>query len=181
MRLCPVRRALAKGLFGGLFSIIFAGVWFACIRFTRIRFTCIRVSLPGFLVVCGRGRFGRLCDCGAEQPIFFKTIYVCATFTPLGLLYSFFYVPFGSLLPIMARSQSDKVALASLRSIGIAAGAIVIYAATLPLVKLFGRGNLATGFTYVASLAGVICALSLLIVFLFCRERKSPVPRHGPS
>jgi len=105
-----------------------------------------------------------------------KTIYVCATFTPLGLLYSFFYVPFGSLLPIMARSQSDKVALASLRSIGIAAGAIVIYAATLPLVKLFGRGNLATGFTYVASLAGVICALSLLIVFLFCRERKSPVP-----
>ena len=106
-----------------------------------------------------------------------KTLYACATFALLGLLYSFFYVPFGALLPIMARSQSDKVTLASLRSIGIATGAIVIYAATLPLVKLFGRGNPAAGFTYVASLTGVICAAAFLIVFLFCRERNTAVPQ----
>ena len=105
-----------------------------------------------------------------------KTFYACITFTLLGLLYSFFYVPFGALLPIMARSQSDKVMLASLRSIGIATGAIVIYAATLPLVKFFGRGSPADGFTYVASLTGVICAVSFLVVFLVCRERSGSVP-----
>lgn len=112
-----------------------------------------------------------------------KTLYAWITFTLLGLLYSFFYVPFGALLPMMARSQSDRVTLASLRAAGISVGAIVIYAATLPLVKIFGGHNQAAGFSAVASLAGVVCAVAMLIVFAFCRERTpsiaTPSTNHG--
>lgn len=106
-----------------------------------------------------------------QGSVLIKTTYAFVTFTLLGLFYSFYYVPFGALLPTMARSQGDRYALASMRSVGISVGAITIYAVTLPLVKFFGGSSQGTGFTAVASLAGLFCTAAMLIVFLVCRER----------
>lgn len=100
-----------------------------------------------------------------------KVAYAYATFILLGLAYSFVSVPYTALLPMMTRAGSDKMQLASLRSIGTSCGSILIYGLALPVVHAMGAGSDRTGFTIAAAMAGLGAVLAFAVVFVFCRER----------
>jgi GPH family glycoside/pentoside/hexuronide:cation symporter len=100
-----------------------------------------------------------------------KVAYAYATFMALGLFYSFLYVPYSALLPMMTRNPAEKVQLGSFRAMGTSIGSMLVYATCLPLVGLIGGHNRQLGFTAAAAIMGAASLLLYIPVALNCRER----------
>lgn len=103
-----------------------------------------------------------------------KVAYAYVVFIAFGFCYSLLYIPYGSMLPMLTRVRSDKVQLASYRSMGTSFASILVYALTLPIVTAVDPRNRQAGFTVVAALFGTLSVLFLVgVTFRNCRERAS--------
>lgn len=103
-----------------------------------------------------------------------KIVYAYVVFIAFGLCYSLLYIPYGSMLPMLTRARSDKVQLASYRSMGTSFASILVYSLTLPLVNMIDPQNRQVGFTAAAALFGTLSVLFLVgVTFRNCRERHS--------
>jgi len=102
-----------------------------------------------------------------------KLIYAYATFISLGFCYSLLYIPYGAMLPMLARDRGEKVQLASFRSMGTSFASFLVYASAWPVIGLFG-GDRQSGFTAIAAILGIVSASVLIgITFRNCRERET--------
>ncbi|HEY2398943.1 MAG TPA: glycoside-pentoside-hexuronide (GPH):cation symporter, partial [Steroidobacteraceae bacterium] len=102
-----------------------------------------------------------------------KVLYAYVTFTLLGICYSFLYIPYGALQPMMVREPALKIRIASWRAMATSVASIVVYSLVQPLSALTGPAHRAAGFTLAASVVATISVALYLVVFWRCRERFS--------
>lgn len=100
-----------------------------------------------------------------------KIIYAYVTFIIAGLLYSVVNIPYGALMSLMTRDTNEKGQLASFRMGGMAIGNILVTAATMPLVNIFGQGDQQQGFLLTTILFSVLGIISFFIISKNCKER----------
>jgi GPH family glycoside/pentoside/hexuronide:cation symporter len=108
-----------------------------------------------------------------------KLIYAYVTFTLAGILYSVIYIPYNALLPLMTSNPEDKLRVSSYRAMAASAGSIIMYSSMMALVAWLGHGNQQIGFTATSCIMGIAAALSMMLVFAYCRERPE-AERAGP-
>jgi sugar (glycoside-pentoside-hexuronide) transporter len=100
-----------------------------------------------------------------------KLVWAYVTFTLLGLVYSFLYVPFSAMLPMLTRDEDEKIQLGSFRAMATSIASIFTYGLAMGLVGYFGAGDRHWGFTLTAAFFGVITVLLYWLTFANCRER----------
>lgn len=100
-----------------------------------------------------------------------KIIYASVTFGLLGVGYSFLYVPYSALLPLMTSDDRELLRLSGIRAMGTSLASIVVYAGVLPAVSLFGGGDRHRGYVLAASLFAILTTVLYVIVFINCHER----------
>lgn len=101
-----------------------------------------------------------------------KVVYAYIVFIAFGFCYSLLYIPYGSMLPMLTRQRSDKVQLASYRSMGTSFASIIVYSLTLPIVSMVDPRNRQAGFTVAAALFGLLSVVFIVgVTFRNCRER----------
>ncbi len=100
-----------------------------------------------------------------------KIIYASLTFGLLGVAYSFLYVPYAALQPLMTADEGELLRLSGVRAMGTSLASIIVYAGVLPAVVFFGHGDQHRGYVWAASLFAVLTTALYVTVFLNCRER----------
>lgn len=100
-----------------------------------------------------------------------KLVYAALTFGVLGLLYSFLYVPYGALQPLLTTDKNQLLTVSGLRSMGTSVASIFVYVLALPAVAYFGGG--ASGYRGAAAFFGLCTVALYFVTFFNCRERVS--------
>lgn len=108
-----------------------------------------------------------------------KLVYAYVTFGLLGLLYSFLYVPYGALQPLLTANRKQALTVSGLRAMGTSVASIFVYVLALPAVAFLGGG--ATGYRGAAIFFAVCTTILYLITFLNCRERVATDPSKDRS
>lgn len=98
-----------------------------------------------------------------------KVVYAYITFGLLGLLYSFLYVPYGAMQPLLTSSRKDQLSVSGFRAMGTSISSIFVYSLALPATIYFGSGS--RGYRGAAIVFAVCTVLLYLITFFNCRER----------
>ena len=106
-----------------------------------------------------------------------KLGYAYLTFGLLGAAYSFLYVPYGAMQPMLTTNAKQMLQLSSVRAMGTSLASVFVYSLMPPAVAAFGHGNPVHGYHRAAMLFSVITMLLYWIVFFNCRERVRPVTR----
>lgn len=134
-------------------------------RFGKARPYLLFVPLPFAILAV-------LCFSVPEASPYLKVAYAYVTFTLLGLAFSLLYIPYGALLPMVARHEADRVQLGSFRAMGTSIGSIIVYALTLPIVAF--AADRQGGFRLAAAVFGGVTVLLYWLVYARCRERTRP-------
>ena len=103
-----------------------------------------------------------------------KLVYAYVTFGLLGAAYSFLYVPYGAMQPLITTRPKQMLQLSSVRAMGTSAASIFVYSLTLPAVAWFGGFDKQRGYVSAAVLFASITMLLYWVVFFNCRERVRP-------
>ncbi len=104
-----------------------------------------------------------------------KLIYAYVTFVVFMMLYTAINIPYSALLGVITPDSSERTVLSSFKYIGAYAGALVVSAFLLPLVKqIGGSGTSPTGWTVSMGLFGVIAVLLFVVTFFTTKERVCP-------
>lgn len=103
-----------------------------------------------------------------------KIVYIFASYTLLGMLYSGVSLPLNSMLPTLTRDARERTATNAIReTLGSGATVGIGYAA-LPLVHALGDDSEAHGFLLVAALLALVTIAALVLTFANTREREAP-------
>lgn len=108
------------------------------------------------------------------------TIYAFVTFLLYSLTYSLNNTPYSALSTNMTDREDDRLQLSKFRTIGMSVGCFAVTITTLPLVNWFGRGNEHAGFARAAALFAVFSFLTMLLCFLYTKERIRPPKEKNP-
>lgn len=100
-----------------------------------------------------------------------KLIYAFLTFKALGILMSLGSIPYTALMPMMTTDTGERLKLGGMRSVGTSISVILGTAATMPLVGLFGGGDMQRGFLATAILFAGLSLIALFLLFRNCKER----------
>jgi GPH family glycoside/pentoside/hexuronide:cation symporter len=100
-----------------------------------------------------------------------KLIYAYVTYTLMMVAYTVVNIPYSALLGVMSPSSSERTSLSSWRFVCAFGGQLLIGAMVLPLVKVFGRGDEAAGFTTTIAIFAAISVAMFLFTFARTRER----------
>ena len=96
-----------------------------------------------------------------------RIIWAYCTYAAFGLIYTFFNIPYGSMLPAMTKDPVERATMASFREFGAKFGLLVTMVAFLPLVSistdLFGVKYGFFGATVVFAVAG--CTMQMICTF----------------
>ena len=104
-----------------------------------------------------------------------KLIYVYATYTVFGILYSALSLPLLSMLPTISRDTKERTVINAVREFLAAIAFVGVGYLTLPLVAFFGGGSRQQGFWMTAALFGVITLAGLALLVTNTREREPPI------
>lgn len=104
-----------------------------------------------------------------------KCIYACVAYMLFSICYACANVPFSTMLSVMTDKDSERISFNLFKNIGSGAGAVLVTAVSLSLVKALGgiRGN---GFTKSALLFAVAFCIAGLFSVCKTRERVLVMP-----
>ncbi|WP_281165252.1 MFS transporter [Liquorilactobacillus sicerae] len=100
-----------------------------------------------------------------------KLIWAYATYLGLGFLYTAVNSPITSILPTMSQNVRELTLLGVIRQFCGSSVQIIVAVFTLPLVKLFGKGDQQQGFFWTIVVFSVISLILIWNTFLHVRER----------
>lgn len=103
-----------------------------------------------------------------------KIIYAYITYTLMMMAYTAINIPYSALMGVLSPDTQERTSVSTYRFVLAYGGAFVVQGLTLPLVRVFGRGDQAAGFPLVMGLFGVLAAGLFLVTFLSTRERVQP-------
>lgn len=109
-----------------------------------------------------------------------KLIYAYVSYTLVMMAYTFINIPYSALMGVISPNSLERTAVSTYRFVLSYGGLFAVQAATLPLVKYFGRGMAAPagdqrGFMMVMVVYGIVGTALFLVTFAGTRERVQPV------
>ncbi|MGB8455607.1 MAG: MFS transporter [Anaerocolumna sp.] len=118
--------------------------------------------------------FGLLCVIVFSVPAFSmvgKIIYAFITYIVINIIFSLVSLPISAILPSLTSDSYERSICNVFRMIFSVVGSIVVSAATMPLVNLFGKSNLQKGFFITAILYSIFSVAIMLNSWAHTRER----------
>lgn len=103
-----------------------------------------------------------------------KLVYAYVTYMLLTMLYTAVNVPYAALMGVITPNSSERTEVSSYRFVAAFFGQVIVGAATLTLVELFGGGNEALGWPLTMATYGVLGVALLSATFFLTRERVAP-------
>jgi len=109
-----------------------------------------------------------------------KLAYAYVTFTLMLVIYTVINVPYSSMLGVISSNTKVRTSVAAYRFSAAQLGGIIIQAATVYLVALFGGGtsdnpeNVQAGYSYSGLTYGLIATVLFFVTFLYSKERVQP-------
>ncbi len=103
-----------------------------------------------------------------------RLAYAYATYALLMLCYTAINIPYSALLGVITGSSAERTRLSAVRFIGAFAGGLFVQKATLDLVRAFGAGDAARGWTCTMAVYGAGAVLLFAVCFALTRERVTP-------
>jgi len=108
-----------------------------------------------------------------------KLIYAYVTYTLVMMAYTFINIPYSALMGVISPNTQERTTVSTYRFVLSYGGLFAVQAATLPLVKYFGRGMAAPfgdqrGFEMVMVIYGIVGTALFLVTFAGTRERVHP-------
>jgi GPH family glycoside/pentoside/hexuronide:cation symporter/probable glucitol transport protein GutA len=106
-----------------------------------------------------------------------KIVYLYITYILYGIIFSFYDIPYWSLIPAMTEDTQERTRLTLPPRLMALFGGMIGGVLTLPLAKGLGGGNDTRGFMIVAIIFSVIYVITGLIGFFSTKERVAPVKK----
>ncbi|MDZ7764149.1 MAG: MFS transporter [Melioribacteraceae bacterium] len=103
-----------------------------------------------------------------------KIIYAYATYILMMMVYTANNIPYGALSGVMTSDSVERTSLNSYRFVFGQSAAIMVQAATLPLIAYFGGGDKALGYQLTMALFAVIAIVMFYVTFYNTNERIEP-------
>lgn len=100
-----------------------------------------------------------------------KLVYAYITYIAWGMIYTVGDIPMWALTSALTRDTKERTGIITMARIFSIFGMVVPAIATIPLLKLLGGEMSKTGYTKVAAVYGVFCAISMMGIFFSVRER----------
>jgi GPH family glycoside/pentoside/hexuronide:cation symporter len=110
-----------------------------------------------------------------------KLIYAYVTYILLMTVYSVNNLPYSALNGVMTGDVNDRTSLSSYRFFFAMAAAFVVQGLTLPMVRKFGQGDDAIGWSMTIGVFAFLSIIFFVITFLSVRERIKPDPNQKSS
>jgi GPH family glycoside/pentoside/hexuronide:cation symporter len=109
-----------------------------------------------------------------------KLVYAWVTYTLMMMVYTAINVPYSALMGVMTPSSRERTILSSYRFVCAFGGGLLISMLVRPLIKFFGDGNEAQGFSTTMALFAVVSIALFWYTFATTRERvKTPVDQRS--
>lgn len=103
-----------------------------------------------------------------------KIIYAYVTYILMMMVYTANNIPYGALSGVMTADSVERTSLNSYRFVFGQSAAIMVQAATLPLIAFFGAGDKALGYQLTMALFAAIAVGMFYITFYTTKERIEP-------
>ncbi len=110
-----------------------------------------------------------------------KLWYAVGTYTVLMMAYTVNNAPYSALNGVMTSSGSERTSLSQFRFFAAMTAAFVVQGLTLPLVKKFGDGDDAKGWSLTIGMFAVIMVGLFVITFISAKERVQPPANQKPD
>lgn len=105
-----------------------------------------------------------------------RLTYAYVTYTLMMVAYTVVNIPYSALMGVMSPSSTERTSLSSYRFVCAFGGQLAIGALVLPLVRLIGGKNEASGFSGTIAIFAAVSAGLFLWTFVFTRERVRTPP-----
>ena len=133
-------------------------------RFGKFRPYLLWVAVP-------YGILGYLMFANPELSESGKLVYAWVTYTLMMMVYTAINVPYSALMGVMTPSSRERTILSSYRFVCAFGGGLLISMLARPLIKYFGDGNEAQGFSTTMALFAVISITLFWYTFATTKER----------
>lgn len=103
-----------------------------------------------------------------------KLIYAYVTYNLLMMAYTAINVPYSALMGVITPNSLERTELSSYRFVAAFVGGLIVQAATMSLVKYFGKGNEAVGWQWAMGCLSLLAIILFFITFISTKERVYP-------
>jgi len=110
-----------------------------------------------------------------------KLVYAWVTYTLMMMIYTAINVPYSALMGVMTPSSRERTILSSYRFVCAFGGGLLISMLVRPLIKYFGDGNEAQGFSTTMALFAVISVALFWYTFSTTKERVKTPDDHNSN
>ncbi|QNF28157.1 MFS transporter [Metabacillus elymi] len=110
-----------------------------------------------------------------------KLIWAYVTYCLLCTAYTVVNIPLNTIVPRLTSDNHERNWLVSTRMICALIGTALVMSITMPLVNLFGQGDIQKGFLITMSLYGIIAMLLFVYTFMNTKEVVPPSVKHEKS
>jgi len=110
-----------------------------------------------------------------------KVVYAWVTYTLMMMIYTAINVPYSALMGVMTPSSRERTILSSYRFVCAFGGGLLISMLVRPLIKYFGDGNEAQGFSTTMALFAVISVALFWYTFSTTKERVKTPDDHNSN
>lgn len=110
-----------------------------------------------------------------------KLVYAWVTYTLMMMVYTAINVPYSALMGVMTPSSRERTILSSYRFVCAFGGGLLISMLVRPLIKYFGEGNEAQGFSTTMALFAVVSIALFWYTFATTKERVKTPKDHNSS
>ncbi|MEG1366956.1 MAG: glycoside-pentoside-hexuronide (GPH):cation symporter, partial [Oscillospiraceae bacterium] len=105
-----------------------------------------------------------------DLPATSKMVYAAITYFLMSVAFSSVDIPYWSLPAAITTDPQERTKIYSLSKMGANVISALVGMVTIPLVQVLGKGNLKTGFFYVAIIYAIIGAVTYISGFFMIRE-----------
>ncbi len=110
-----------------------------------------------------------------------KLWYAVGTYTVLMMAYTMNNAPYSALNGVMTSNGSERTSLSQYRFFAAMVAAFIVQGLTLPLVKKFGEGDDAKGWSMTIGIFAVIMVGLFIVTFFSAKERVKPPAGQKPD
>jgi len=103
-----------------------------------------------------------------------KIVYVYITYISYGIIYSFYDIPYWSLIPTMSEDTQERTRITLPPRLVASLGGLIAGVLSLPLAKILGAGNDTRGFLMLAIIFSIVWLITGMIAFFSTKERYIP-------
>lgn len=108
-----------------------------------------------------------------------KIVYAYVTYILMMMIYTANNIPYGALSGVMTSDSVERTSLNSYRFVFGQSAALLVQAATLPLIAFFGAGDKALGYQLTMAFFALIAVGMFYVTFYATKERIEPVQQES--